>query len=319
MSTEPRGQPEDQAGTSSDLEATPTLTPSSRRERILSCVNTLRRCHSTVRGLRKSRAPISGFGCPWPAFSAICRSCAVQVVAHLDDPLPRSLARRQRVIMSALGERVRPNRGEVLRGRPAPDLVRPSDGSRAVTTLRKDHPPPYRSGRATSGPRRVRVSHRSPRVLSLGGFPSLSKARERASMPSAQSVGCDGRRRRCARTPLAALAGRSSRPPRSARWPAKRRRTAPVHRRWPRPPPSALLVAPQTIKQNRIRIERVLDGRALPPGMHRAIVESISARRRPRGPKVRTTSAPYCAVGVPWPPSRRRPQRSVTPPSRTLP
>ena len=44
---------------------------SSRRERIPSLVNTWRRCHSTVRGLRKSRAPISGFDSPSRASSAI--------------------------------------------------------------------------------------------------------------------------------------------------------------------------------------------------------------------------------------------------------
>ena len=50
---------------------------SSRREWIPSLLNTLRRCHSTVRGLRKSRAPISGFDSPSRASRAICRSCAV--------------------------------------------------------------------------------------------------------------------------------------------------------------------------------------------------------------------------------------------------
>ena len=51
---------------------------SSRREWMPSLVNTLRRCHSAVRGLRKSCAPISGFDSPSAASSAICRSCGVR-------------------------------------------------------------------------------------------------------------------------------------------------------------------------------------------------------------------------------------------------
>jgi hypothetical protein len=50
---------------------------SSRRELIPSFPNTLRRCHSTVRGLRNSWAPISGFVCPSAARCAICASCGV--------------------------------------------------------------------------------------------------------------------------------------------------------------------------------------------------------------------------------------------------
>ena len=49
-----------------------------RRDRIPSFANTWRRCHSTVRRLRKSRAPMSGFERPSLASSAICRSCGVR-------------------------------------------------------------------------------------------------------------------------------------------------------------------------------------------------------------------------------------------------
>ena len=52
-----------QLGTSSDSELG-SVPGSSRRERIPSFVNTLPRCHSTVRGLRNSRAPISGLERP---------------------------------------------------------------------------------------------------------------------------------------------------------------------------------------------------------------------------------------------------------------
>src|SRR5450631_54765 len=42
-----------------------------------SLANTLRRCHSTVRGLRNSWVLISGFDSPSRASRAICASCAV--------------------------------------------------------------------------------------------------------------------------------------------------------------------------------------------------------------------------------------------------
>ena len=45
---------------------------------IPSLPNTLRRCHSTVRGLRNSWAPISGFVCPVAASLAIWSSCGVR-------------------------------------------------------------------------------------------------------------------------------------------------------------------------------------------------------------------------------------------------
>src|SRR6516164_488098 len=52
---------------------------SCRRELISSLVNTLRRCHSTVRGLRNSWAAISGLDRPARASCAICASCGVSV------------------------------------------------------------------------------------------------------------------------------------------------------------------------------------------------------------------------------------------------
>src|SRR5262249_52270471 len=48
------------------------------REEIPSFMNTFRRCHSTVRTLRNSSAPISAFECPSLARRAMCSSCGVR-------------------------------------------------------------------------------------------------------------------------------------------------------------------------------------------------------------------------------------------------
>ena len=50
---------------------------SSFRELMPSFMNTLRRCHSTVRGLRNSRVLISGLVCPPTASWTIRASCGV--------------------------------------------------------------------------------------------------------------------------------------------------------------------------------------------------------------------------------------------------
>lgn len=57
--------------------ASGSATRSSLRELTPSFVNTFRRCHSTVRGLRNSCAPISGFVRTSAASRAIWASCAV--------------------------------------------------------------------------------------------------------------------------------------------------------------------------------------------------------------------------------------------------
>ena len=67
-----------------------------------------------MRGLRKSRAPISGFDSPSRASRAICRSCASQLVARLDGSLAHLLARRQQLTPGALGERLHADRHEQL-------------------------------------------------------------------------------------------------------------------------------------------------------------------------------------------------------------
>src|SRR5262249_13564056 len=60
-----------------ELTASAKATRSSLREPMSSFWKTWRRCHSTVRGLRKSSAPISGFVRPSRARAAICASWAV--------------------------------------------------------------------------------------------------------------------------------------------------------------------------------------------------------------------------------------------------
>jgi shikimate dehydrogenase len=58
-------------------EASGSAPRSCRRELMPSLANTLRRCHSTVRGLRNSWVLISEFDSPSRASRAICTSCAV--------------------------------------------------------------------------------------------------------------------------------------------------------------------------------------------------------------------------------------------------
>ncbi len=83
---------------------------SSWREWMLSLVNTLRRCHSTVRGLRKSRAPISGFDSPSRARCAICRSWAVSSSRVSAVRLRHSFSRGDQLGSSALGESLHADR-----------------------------------------------------------------------------------------------------------------------------------------------------------------------------------------------------------------
>ncbi len=55
-----------------------TASRSSLREARPSFENTLRKCHSTVRGLMNNSAPISGFVRPSPASRVISASCGVR-------------------------------------------------------------------------------------------------------------------------------------------------------------------------------------------------------------------------------------------------
>ena len=79
---------------------------SSLRELIPSLPNILVRCHSTVRGLRNSWAPISGFVCPSPARRATCTSWGGQLVERLDRALAHRLARGEQLTARALGVRL---------------------------------------------------------------------------------------------------------------------------------------------------------------------------------------------------------------------
>jgi hypothetical protein len=74
-----------------------------------SLVNTLRRWYSTVRGLRNSSAPISGFVCPSTARRAIS-------AARLDREPAHGLAGGRELAPGTLGEPVRADAAERLVG-----------------------------------------------------------------------------------------------------------------------------------------------------------------------------------------------------------
>ncbi len=88
------------------------------RELIPSLVKTLRRCHSTVRALRYSSAPISGFVRPsarQPGDVLLLRGeRSARVVTALADRLPGG----QQLMARALGEGLHAHRDEVVMGDP---------------------------------------------------------------------------------------------------------------------------------------------------------------------------------------------------------
>ena len=106
----------DQVWTSSDPELASALA-SSLRERIPSFPKTLPRWYWTVRRDRNSRAPISGLLSPSRASSAICRSCAVSSSRVFAVPLAHFLAGRRQLDAGPLGERLHPDRRELVVGR----------------------------------------------------------------------------------------------------------------------------------------------------------------------------------------------------------
>src|SRR3954451_19662278 len=86
----------------------------SLRELIPSLVNTLRKWYSTVRGLMKSRAPMSALESPSTGELRDQRLLGRELSARLGRPLPRPSARGEQLALGAAGERVHPHRGEPL-------------------------------------------------------------------------------------------------------------------------------------------------------------------------------------------------------------
>ena len=90
-----------------------------------------------MRGLRNSRAPISGFDSPSRASCAICRSCGGQVFARLERPLAHLLAGRQ-AARCARARRTPPSRStRTARARCGAARARPRGDSRDATTRRR--------------------------------------------------------------------------------------------------------------------------------------------------------------------------------------
>jgi MFS family permease len=125
---------------------------SSLRELMPSFSNTLCRCHSTVRGLMNSRAPISGFDSRSQASRAICVSWGVRsldvstVRLRTVSPVATS-SRRARSSNASMP--IAPNISWAVRSRARASRRRPS---------RRSHSPYSRCARASSGRNRVRPS-----------------------------------------------------------------------------------------------------------------------------------------------------------------
>ena len=143
------------------------------------CAGAIRRCAE----LRKSRAPISGLDRPSRASRAICRSCAVRSSRVSARALADLLAGREQLAAGALGERLHPDRRELFVGRPQ---LR----ARVDAATFAAQPLSVEQVRA----RELRAQARAPQPLdrflvgALGVLPSLTRARDRAWIPSPQSL-----------------------------------------------------------------------------------------------------------------------------------
>ena len=154
------------------------------REVIPSLANTLPRCHSTVRELRKSRAPISGLDRPSRASPAIWRSWPGELVARVDGALARLLARGQKLAAGALGERLQADRVEHRVGG-AQLLARVHAPALAAQPLAVEQ---VRAGELRSQPGPAEAVDRVA-VRAVGGLAlAHQRARTRASVPSDQSL-----------------------------------------------------------------------------------------------------------------------------------
>ena len=150
-----------------------------------SLVNTFFRCHSTVRGLRKSSAPISGLVRPSRASRAMCCLLRRELVARVVAALAHLLARGQQLVPGALGEAVRAHRQQRL-ARDAQLLARVDPPALAAQPLAVEQARAGELERAT----RVRASRSIDSRYRRSARRPRSPARARAPRcPSAQSVG----------------------------------------------------------------------------------------------------------------------------------
>ena len=168
--------------TKADARSSWSAVRSCLRELMPSFAKTLRRCHSTVRALMNSWAPISGFDRPSLARRAIWASCAVRS--------SRVSTLRLRTVAPVARSSLR-----VRSANPSMDIAlnisyAELNSSRASIRrfARRSHSPYSRCARASSP--RTRVWLRCAIALrnKVSASSPLSRARERASIPRAQSV-----------------------------------------------------------------------------------------------------------------------------------